>query len=168
MKKLAIVCLLLVVIVTLTAGTAMAWASVFTEKIIIDVSGEISEDPALTGCTGEPILHTSGIINLIIRTVVDNNGIGHLTIHKNVSNVKAIGIDSGEEFIAVDTQNLHAKESILTGPPPWHVQNNWIWMYVSLKSGITWKSKLNAHLIIDEEFNVILDRYELDEECFED
>lgn len=146
MKKSAIVCLLLVVIVTLTAGTALAQAIIDVQQVEFLNPADFDQEYIINDCTGD-WMHMTGTFLHILKVSYDNNDILHVTEHLNAQNAQIENLTTGDIYIAAGGGSTIANHDFFNPsdcPCTLTLINNLIW--TNPGSGAVVRAKMTTHL----------------------
>lgn len=153
MKKLASVVVLLVFIVALTAGTAMAKCYSETNNYFDEFWASVPH-PCKEGIE----IHLTGTFHWLFQsTWCDNNNISHSVIHRDIQNLVGID-DDNERYVSAEVWNNHYN-IMKGGPPPAQGVESFIIVLVGQQSGIIMRILFNVHLTINANHEIIMERF---------
>ena len=158
-------------LVALSAPAAHAAASVTTTQDQVDiVNVPFPVGNCVNGGAGEVIVF-SGTLHRVTAIRVDDQGGVHVTLHTNLAGVEGVGLSSGDTYRATNTAGSFGGRLEINAPPgttvadPREATSSGTVRFVSSGSGDNLTVRLTAHVTINANGDVIVDRMTLEPIC---
>lgn len=158
MKKLASIALLLLVIIALTASTAMARCYSETSNDFDEFSASVPNP-----CNEDEEIHLTGTFHWLLHLTSCDNGSFRAVLHRDIQNLVGIG-DDGERYVSAEVWNSHyfVKEG---EELPFQEAATVIIVLVGQESGLVMKILSTLHITINANHEIEISDFDMDIIC---